>query len=103
MGLSEPKELNYLNFDKSSLKVSHRGFDHQPYFSVMISLSNEVTVQKRIVYDMFMLFGDIGGLRDFLALILASVFGLFSEHLKTADLISRLFRVSIVSSSDSKA
>ena len=102
MGLSEPKELNYLNFDKSSLKVSHRGFD-QPHFSVMISLSNEVTVQKRIVYDMFMLFGDIGGLRDFLALILASVFGLFSEHLKTADLISRLFRVSIVSSSDSKA
>ena len=102
MGLSEPKELNYLNFDKSSLKVSHRSFD-QPHFSVMISLSNEVTVQKRIVYDMFMLFGDIGGLRDFLALILASVFGLFSEHLKTADLISRLFRVSIVSSSDSKA
>ena len=102
MGLSEPKELNYLNFDKSSLKVSHRSFD-QPYFSVMISLSNDVTMQKRIVYDMFMLFGDIGGLRDFLALILASVFGLFSEHLKTADLISRLFRVSIVSSSDSKA
>ena len=50
---------------------------------------------------MFMLFGDIGGLRDFLALGLASVFGLFSEHLKTADLINRIFRVSIVSSSES--
>ena len=60
----------------------------------MMSLSNEVTIQKRIVYDLFMLFGDIGGLNDFLVLILASVFGMFSEHLKTADLIARIFRVS---------
>ena len=53
-----------------------------------------MTIQKRIVYDIFMLFGDIGGLGDFLVLGLASVFGLFSEHLKTADLITQMFRVS---------
>jgi len=39
-----------------------------------------------------MMFGDVGGLRDFLGLGLATVFGFFSEHFMTASLIKSLYR-----------
>ena len=50
-------------------------------------------MQKRVVYDLFMMFGDVGGLNDFLALVLASLFGLASERLLMASLVQKLFKI----------
>ena len=44
-------------------------------------------MQKRVVYDVFMMFGDVGGLNDFLVLVLASFFGLASERFLLASLV----------------
>ena len=57
----------------------------------MYTLSNKVMIQKRIVYDIFMMSGDIGGLFDFSFLILASLFGYFAEQFMQASLTQVLF------------
>ena len=59
----------------------------------MIGLSSKVTVQQRVVYDFLMMFGDVGGLNDFIALALTSIFGLLSERLMQRDLAQNLFHV----------
>ena len=61
---------------------------------ISITLSNKVKKQKRIAYDAFMLFGDVGGLRDFLGLFLSAFFGFFSERFMTASLVQTLFHAS---------
>ena len=38
-----------------------------------------------------MMFGDVGGLNDFLSLLLAAIFGFFSESILQAKIISTLF------------
>ena len=87
MGLSEPKELNYVNFAKGSTDWP---FPEQP-LSIEIFLSKKVLMQKRIVLDIFMMFGEVGGLYDFLALILRSFLEFFSERLLLASLVGKLF------------
>ena len=76
MGLPEPKQISYMNIEE---KV-HELPNFWPWYPlhIQLSLSNKIVKQKRIVYDVFMLFGDVGGLNDFLALGLSSFFGLFS-------------------------
>ena len=46
--------------------------------SIIYYLSNEILIQKRVVYDAFMMFGDVGGLYDFFNLVLCSMVGFFS-------------------------
>ena len=46
-----------------------------------------------MVYDVLMMFGEVGGLHDFLALVLASIFGFASEHFMFASLVQKLFRI----------
>ena len=46
-----------------------------------------------MVYDVFMMFGEVGGLRDFLILSLAPLFGLFSNQFMMASIVSKLFRI----------
>ena len=48
--------------------------------------------EKRIVYDTFMMLGDVGGLGDVLILGVASLVGIFSEPIMTAGFISKLYR-----------
>ena len=55
-------------------------------------LSEEVTIKKRVVYDIFMMLGEVGGLNDFLILIFAAFFGLFSGQFLLASLAQKLFR-----------
>ena len=62
-----------------------------PYFTIGLSISNKVHIQKRIVYDILMMFGDVGGLNDFAGLFLATVFGYFSEDLMIAKMTDKLF------------
>lgn len=58
----------------------------------MISLSKKVVYQKRTVYDIFMMFGDVGGLNDFLGVLLSSVFGLFSDSLLNGAMVKKMFQ-----------
>ena len=89
MGLSDPKTLEYLNFNTAS---NHQSLESSQ-FIIMMALSSKVTKQKRVVYDIFMMFGEVGGLYDFLALALASIFGFASEHYMFASLVQKLFRI----------
>ena len=63
----------------------------QQHFSVGLSLSHNIIVQKRSVYSFLMMFGDVGGLHDFISLILSAVFGLFSEKFSLVSLSEQLF------------
>ena len=65
----------------------------QGYFTVAIYLSTEIKYQKRVVYDIFMMFGEVGGLRDFFILGLNPLFGLFSDQFLMASIVSKLFRI----------
>ena len=40
-----------------------------------------------------MMLGEVGGLNDFFALVLQTIFGLFSEQFLLAQLMQKLFRV----------
>ena len=62
-------------------------------FEVTMHLSNKVTVQKRIVYDIFMMFGDVGGLRDFISIFLSAFFGLVSSKFLNSSILMSLFHV----------
>lgn len=59
--------------------------------SINIWLSEETLIQRRIVYDLFMMFGDVGGLNDFFDLFLMAIFGFFSQKLMMAFVVSDLF------------
>ena len=48
-------------------------------------------MQRRVVYDIFMMFGDVGGLLDFILIVLRPVFCYLSSTLMSASLVSRLF------------
>ena len=63
-------------------------------FTIVVNISNKVHIQKRFVYNILMMFGDVGGLNDFLALIFATIFGYFSENLMLARMIEKLFHLS---------
>ena len=88
MDLATPQELDYLNFDDLVKETPSRGQN----ILLDISLSNKVIKQKRVVYDIFMMFGDVGGLNDFLFLGLSMVFGFFSERYMVADFTAELFQ-----------
>ena len=90
LGLAPPKLLDYFNISEKE-RPFPIGTEATP-FSVELSLSRKIIVQQRIVYDIFMLFGDVGGLYDFVKLGLASIFGFFSTRLLTADLVQQLYR-----------
>ena len=89
MGLEEPKEFNYLNLS-DSYKINSNPFGNST--NITISLSKKVNYQKRIVYDIFMMFGDVGGLNDFLGVLLSSFFGLFSDYLLNGAMVRKMFR-----------
>ena len=77
MSLSAPKELNYLNFAQSIQEWPV--VDKTLTFSAIFTLSDKVIIQKRVVFDIFMMFGEVGGLYDFLILVLSSFFHLISS------------------------
>ena len=85
MGLSEPKKINYLNFADVSKEYPFERKDHPLLIS--FHLSQKVTLSTRVVHDIFMMFGEVGGLYDFLALGIAIFLGFFSERQLMASLI----------------
>ena len=55
------------------------------------SLSNEVIIHKRIVYDTFMMFGDVGGLLDFMMYVVIALFSTLNNSLLKTSQVSKLF------------
>ena len=53
---------------------------------MIATLGSRIIIEKRIVYDGFMMLGDVGGLGDFFFLALASLIGLVSGHFEKAHL-----------------
>ena len=69
MNLAEPAELRYLNFaDKVSQWPTH----FRAPLTIQMNLSNKVFIQSRVVYDLFMMLGEVGGLRDFIVLFFST-------------------------------
>ena len=60
-----------------------------------MSVSNLVSIQKRTVYDILTMFGDVGGLRDFLSIGFSTCLALVSERMMLASIIESLFHVSL--------
>lgn len=89
MDYGEVKELSFLNFDPLVEEIPSA--DHLEDFSIQFQLSAKVMHQKRIVYDVFTMFGDVGGLNDFLVIALSSTLGLFSESFMLTSLVANLF------------
>ena len=91
MGLTEPKMLNYMTLED---QVTEYNYDQtgQNGTSILFTLGSRITREKRIVYDSFMMLGDVGGLSDFFYLALTSAIGVFSERFYNAKMVSKLFR-----------
>ena len=87
LGLNEPKIVKYLNFDPIIRELPRTISQIQSGTSFAINLSSNVTKQKRVVYDIFMMFGDVGGLYDFVFLILSSALGYWSESFMRSSLV----------------
>ena len=69
---------------------------YNPYgaFTVTIALSNKIMIQKRVVYDLYVMLGDIGGFYDFFSIMFTQVFGFFATRLMHGELALKLFSVS---------
>ena len=91
MDLAEPKQINYLNFDRT---IKEKKFNFFNNFTVLINITSNITIQKRIVYDYFTMFGDVGGLNDFICIIFGLVFRFISSTQIQKSLISKLFHIS---------
>ena len=91
MELSEPKTLKYLNFRETA--VQKDPYTSQP-LQINLSLSSNITIQKRVVYNIFQMFGDVGGLNDFFLVVLSTIFGFFSDRMMLMSVLPKLFRYS---------
>ena len=89
MDLSNSKEISYFSTGDRIIEFPFN--EDSSDNSDILGLSKKVTMQKRIVYDVFMMFGDVGGLNDFLILACGSLFGFFSQRFMLASLVESLF------------
>ena len=83
MGLGSVKEIVYFNTE-DLWEVSQLDYTDNQRTSFILSLSNRIEKQKRVVYDTFMMLGDVGGLSDLLILIASAIVSVFNEPLMVA-------------------
>ena len=91
LGLNEPNYLNYLNFESNYQELP--SIIATKSFRIEILLSNRIFVQKRVVYNLLMMFSDVGGLYDFLFIGLSSLIGYCTSYPVQANLNKNLFLV----------
>jgi len=93
LGLLSPKEVDYLIIDSHNTDWPNTAVEgNQTTFLFM--LTRKVTLQKRVVYNVFMMLGDIGGLNDILGIFVSFIVGIFSSQLMQSELISKLLHQS---------
>ena len=68
LGHSKPKLIKYLNVSDFAMPTQTR--DKEVPFKIVFQLSQNVHKQKRVVFDIFMMLGEVGGLNDFFVLTL---------------------------------
>ena len=74
LDFSEPKKIKYLNFRENAVTTDPKGLP----LTIHLALSSNITIQKRVVYNIFKMFGDVGGVNDFFLVVLSTIFGYFS-------------------------
>ena len=77
MNLAEPVKLDYLNLSDKTIEL--KGYLDAPV-TIELLLSSKVYIQNRVVYDLFMMLGEVGGLRDFIALFFSTFMTSISQQ-----------------------
>ena len=88
LDFSEPKKIKYLNFRENAVTTDPKGLP----LTIHLALSSNITIQKRVVYNIFQMFGDVGGANDFFMVILAKIFSFFSDRMMMVSVLPTLFR-----------
>ena len=57
----------------------------------VINVSNKVVIQKRTVYTLLMMFADVGGLKNFIILVLSKPLSWFGEPMMLASIVQKIF------------
>lgn len=108
----DPQELEYTKTSVSNedyqsrnyieMEFSQRGPEvvntRDPILLVNLALDPTLTVQERTAFDSLVLFGDIGGLKDFIFTVLTPFVAMFVGNRYTYSLLSQLFWVNDTSS-----
>jgi len=92
---TEPEEFTMLNFDTESFKQSGASTlptDKPNYYSLVIERNALKKIQKRVVYDLLTMFGDIGGIQDFIYLTFSFLVGTFNAKSFDIRKVQTLFR-----------
>ena len=83
---SQYDTINFGKTQKGSLAAD-------PMLEMIFKYQTTKTIQKRTAYDSLKLFGDFGGLNDFIYLIIAPIMGLLLGDRYSFSLFRRLFWV----------
>ena len=92
--MTEPEEFSLLNLDKNSLiTIEPKSYDDSLVTTYRFHLSQTIKVEKRQVTSLPALFGDLGGLYEFLATIVMTVIGSYQTKAFTLDQVRSFFRL----------
>ena len=76
--MDTPKKLKFLELDKSSLtefSSDRTILRHDTFLSFMFDLSNKIKVERRTVLSFPQVFGELGGLYEFLSTFIFFILG----------------------------
>ena len=76
--MDTPKKLKFLELDKSSLtefSSDRTILRHDTFLSFMFDLSNKIKVETRTVLSFPQVFGELGGLYEFLSTFIFFILG----------------------------
>ena len=93
--MTEPEEFSLLNLDKNSLITveAKSNDDYSLVTTYRFHLSQTIKVEKRQVTSLPALFGDLGGLYEFLATIVCTVIGSYQTKAFTLAQVRSFFRI----------
>ncbi len=92
--MTDPVEITLLNLDSNS-KLEYRDvtMPERGITTYQFDLGQEIKIEKRQVTSIPGLFGDLGGLYEFLATIAAAMVSSYQVKAYSFDLIKSFFRV----------
>ena len=92
--MTDPVDFTLLNLDSNSkLEFEDVIMPERGIMTFAFDLSQEINVEKRQVTSIPGLFGDLGGLYEFLATIAAALVSGYQVRAYSFDLIKSFFRV----------
>lgn len=88
--MTKPVEFSFVNLNKDQ-KIENSIPSPSTYIKFTFDLSQTIRVEKRQVTSLPVLFGDLGGLYEFLATIATLLVGRIQSKLSIASQVSALF------------